>query len=52
MNNFTLCHSAILQGPAGPNSAFFSRGGGTLLAISEAMAALIEGECSTPWPSR
>lgn len=46
MNNFTLCHSAILQGPAGPNSAFFSRGGGTLLAISEAMAALIEGECS------
>lgn len=46
MNNFTLCHSAIQAGTRGPNAAFFSRGGGTLLALSEALFALTEGTCS------
>ncbi len=45
MNNFTLCHSAILHGLGGPNAAFFSRGAGTVLALAEALCALAEGEC-------
>ncbi len=46
MNNFTLCHGSILEGLAGPNSAIFSRGMGTVVALEEACLALLEGECS------
>ncbi len=45
MNNFTLCHGAILEGVAGPNATFFSRGAGTVTALEEACAALAEGAC-------
>jgi hypothetical protein len=45
MNNFTLCHGAILEGLAGPNAAFFSRGVGTVTALEEACLALIHGDC-------
>lgn len=45
LNNFTLCHSAILEGTTGPNGAFFSRGGGTIFALMEALRALEEGDC-------
>ncbi len=46
MNNFTLCHAAIQSGVAGPNSAFYSRGNGTLVALAEAAHALSEGDCA------
>lgn len=46
MNNFTLCHSAILHGTTGPNAAFFSRGTGTVVALAEAVHALREGSCA------
>lgn len=46
MNNFTLCHSAILHGTSGPNAAFFSRGTGTVTALSEALHAIKDGECT------
>lgn len=46
MNNFTLCHSAIVHGTQGPNAAFFSRGTGTLFALSEAVDALLEDDCA------
>jgi hypothetical protein len=36
MNNFTLCHAAILHGIGGVNSAFYSRGTGTVTALQEA----------------
>ncbi len=45
MNNFTLCHGAILEGVGGANAALFSRGAGTVLALGEAMAALAHGDC-------
>ena len=45
MNNFTLCHGAILEGLAGPNAAFFSRGTGTVTALEEACAAITSGAC-------
>lgn len=45
MNNFTLCHGAILNGLAGPNSAFYSRGNGTVAALFEASHAIAEGDC-------
>jgi hypothetical protein len=45
MNNFTLCHGAILEGIGGPNSALFSRGAGTVSALLEAVHALRESEC-------
>lgn len=45
LNNFSLCHGAILEGLGGPNSAFFSRGSGTAVALAEAIHALREGEC-------
>ncbi len=45
MNNFTLCHGAILEGLAGPNAAFFSRGVGTVTALEAACLAIIEGDC-------
>jgi hypothetical protein len=45
MNNFTLCHGAILEGVAGPNSAFYSRGNGTVVALFEAAHAIAEGDC-------
>jgi hypothetical protein len=45
MNNFTLCHGAILEGVGGPNGAFFSRGGGTVRALREALATVNTGEC-------
>ncbi len=43
MNNGTLCHGAILEGLGGANAAFFSRGGGTVTALEEACAAILEG---------
>jgi hypothetical protein len=45
MNNFTLCHTAILHGIGGPNAAYFSRGGGTVSALLEAAWALRNSEC-------
>lgn len=45
MNNFTLCHGAILEGLGGPNGALFSRGAGTVAAIAEAAHAVATGEC-------
>lgn len=45
LNNFTLCHGAILEGLGGPNGAFFSRGAGTAAALSEAAQAIEEGSC-------
>ncbi|HLL25233.1 MAG TPA: beta-ketoacyl synthase N-terminal-like domain-containing protein [Kofleriaceae bacterium] len=45
MNNFTMCHGAILEGLRGPNSAFFSRGAGTIVALAEAVYAVRSGEC-------
>lgn len=47
MNNFTLCHAAILEGTMGPNAAYYSRGGGTVLALAEALVALDQGEAQT-----
>ena len=46
MNNFTLCHGAILNGTGGPNAAFFSRGGGTAFALAEAIHALAETDAT------
>ncbi len=46
MNNFTLCHGAILHGPGGPNGAFYSRGTGTLAALAEAHWLIGSGECA------
>lgn len=46
MNNFTLCHGAILAGLDGPNSALFSRGAGTTAALIEAAHAVREGDCT------
>jgi len=46
MNNFTLCHAAILEGLGGPSAALYSRGGGTVLALAEAMDAVCAGECA------
>ncbi len=45
MNNFTLCHGAILEGIGGPNGALFSRGAGTTAALIEAVHAVASGEC-------
>jgi len=45
MNNFTLCHGAILNGTMGPNGAFYSRGSGTVAALSEAHWLIASGEC-------
>ncbi len=44
MNNFTLCHGAILAGLGGPNAAFFSRGAGTVRALREAAFAIAEAD--------
>jgi hypothetical protein len=46
MNNYTLCHGAILEGLGGPNAAFFARGGGTTVALLEAAAAIEDGDCA------
>ena len=46
MNNFTMCHGAILEGLGGPNSAIFSRGAGTVAALAEAMHAVGSGEAA------
>lgn len=46
LNNFTMCHGAILEGTTGPNGAFFSRGIGTVHALVEAMHALASGDCA------
>jgi hypothetical protein len=45
MNNFTLCHGAILEGIGGPNAAVFSRGAGTVAALIEAVHAIAGGDC-------
>lgn len=46
MNNFTLCHGAILHGIGGPNGAIFSTGAGTAEALLEAQYALEHPECN------
>lgn len=46
MNNFTMCHAAILEGLRGPNAALFSRGAGTIAALAEAEYAVRSGECA------
>ncbi|HEU0029996.1 MAG TPA: beta-ketoacyl synthase N-terminal-like domain-containing protein [Kofleriaceae bacterium] len=46
MNNFTLCHGAILEGIGGPNAALFSRGHGTHAALTEAIHAIAAGDCT------
>ena len=46
MNNFTLCHGAILNGTGGANGAFFSRGTGTVAALAEARWHIAAGECA------
>lgn len=46
MNNFTLCHGAILEGLGGQNGALFSRGAGTIAAIGEALHAVRSGDCA------
>lgn len=43
--NFTLCHSAILDGIRGPSGAMFSRGAGTVTALIEAAHAIADGDC-------
>ena len=45
LNNFAMCHGAILEGTTGPNGAFFSRGAGTVHALEQAMHALAIGDC-------
>jgi len=45
LNNFTLCHGAILEGLGGPNAAFYSRGAGTVTALMEAAYSILEGDC-------
>jgi 3-oxoacyl-(acyl-carrier-protein) synthase len=45
MNNFTMCHGAILETIGGCNSAVFSRGAGTIAALGEAVHAVRAGEC-------
>jgi 3-oxoacyl-(acyl-carrier-protein) synthase len=45
MNNFTMCHGAILSGTGGANGAFYSRGAGTVTALSEAHWLIASGEC-------
>ena len=46
MNNFTLCHGAILNGTGGANGAFYSRGTGTVAALAEARWHIAAGECT------
>ena len=46
LNNFAMCHGAILEGTTGPNGAFFSRGAGTVHALGEAVHAIADGDCS------
>jgi 3-oxoacyl-(acyl-carrier-protein) synthase len=46
LNNFTLCHGAILEALGGPNGAFFSRGAGTVTALAEAAWSVREGACT------
>ena len=45
LNNFALCHGAILEGTGGPNGGFFSRGAGTVHALAEAVHAIESGDC-------
>jgi 3-oxoacyl-(acyl-carrier-protein) synthase len=44
MNNFTLCHGAILARLSGPSTALYSRGAGTVTALREAAFAVAERE--------
>ena len=46
MNNFTLCHGAILEAIGGPNGALFSRGAGTTAALIEAVQAIVDDDCA------
>jgi hypothetical protein len=45
MQNFTLCHSAIVHGTRGPNAAYYSRGAGTVTALREAAYSILDGDC-------
>lgn len=46
MNNFAMCHGAILENLGGPNAALFSRGSGTIAALAEALHAIDSGDCT------
>ncbi len=45
MNNFSMCHGAILNGVDGPNGVFYSRGAGTAYALEEGWHAIASGAC-------
>lgn len=44
LNNFTLCHGAILEGIGGPNGVYYSSAG-TVTALAQAAHAIAEGQC-------
>jgi hypothetical protein len=46
LNNFTLCHAAILEELGGPTSTFYSTGSGTVIALQEAIHSLSERDCA------
>jgi hypothetical protein len=45
MQNFTLCHGAIVHGTQGPNAVYYSRGAGTVTALRDAAYAILDGDC-------
>lgn len=45
MNNFTMCHGAVIHGVGGPNAAIFGHGVGTTCALEEAAWSILEGQC-------
>lgn len=45
LNNFAMCHGAIVEGTCGPNGALYSRGAGTVHALAEAVYAIENGDC-------
>ena len=47
MPNMTLCHSAIAFGVRGPSAAVFSRGAGTVDALTLAACAIADGDSPT-----
>lgn len=46
MNNFTLCHGAIIHGLGGPNAALYGAGVGTTNALAEAAWSILEAGCA------
>lgn len=45
MNNFTMCHGAVIHGVGGPNAAIFGHGVGTTCALEEAAWSILDGHC-------